>query len=145
MVFSHPDLTSYSYWGGLVCGPMSLVYAACTVREIKRTRNSVRSDTTEGRVLSALGSATNSFGDVTAKKIDVRFTTANGTRITFPETVNDTYAAGQKVTVHYDPRHPRDTATVLTPRTALSRVLGYGTLTVAFLIPFVAVLFFNLH
>ena len=142
MLISHPEST-FAYWGGIVSGPAGLLFAAFTVNEIKRARNSTRRITAEGRVVLAADTKSNGFGDVIGKSIDVDFTTVYGTRIVFGEDVNDTYAAGQRVTVHYDPEHPRDTATVLTPGTAFSRVLGYGVVTLLFLGGFVTTLFFN--
>lgn len=142
MLISHPEF-SFAYWGGIASAPVALIFGAFAVGEARRARNSVRGFTAEGRVVMAADSKLNGYGDVVGKTIDVDFVTANGTRITFDEDVNDTYVRGQLVTVHYDPEHPRDSATVLTSRTALARVLGYGFATLFFLGAFVTTLFFN--
>ena len=142
MLISHPEFT-FAYWGGIASAPVALIFGAFAVNEVKRARNSVHGITAEGRVVAAADTKLNGYGDVIGKTIDVDFVTANGTRITFGEDVNDTYVKGQRVTVHYDPEHPRDSATVLTSRTAIARVLGYGVVTVFFLGAFVTTLFFN--
>ena len=121
------DFGSTTYWGGVAAGLCGLLLAGLTIREIRRARNTVRGTTATGRIVSTSASKTNYYGDTVAKAIDVVFTTANGTRIKFTEEVGESFADRPEVTVHYDPQHPRDTATVLTSRTAFIRVAGYAT------------------
>ena len=142
-MFRHADYGSATYLGGVVCGLLGVALAAITANEAKRARNSLRKSTAPGRVLSAGANKTNYYGDVVGKIIDVAFTTANGTRITFSEDVNDTYTTQQEVTVHYDPLHPRDTATVLAPRSAAFRLAGYAVGALFFLAIFVSAQFFG--
>jgi hypothetical protein len=142
-LFRHADYGSATYLGGVVCGLFGVILAALTVNEIRRARNSMRKTTALGRVVAAGTNKTNYYGDVVGKIIDVAFTTANGTRITFSEDVNDTYSVQQEVTVHYDPLRPRDTATVFAPRSAVLRLTGYTAATLFFLAIFVSAQFFG--
>lgn len=121
----HPAVWSFRYWGGIFAGILALIFAGMSVNEWRRARNALRRVTAQGRIVS--GKETfNKFGDVNGKVIEVVFTTENGTRIKFLEDVDELYHESQReVTVHYDPQHPRDTATVYTGRAAATRVLGY--------------------
>jgi hypothetical protein len=142
-VLRHADYGSTTYWGGVVAGLFGLLLAGMTVREIKRVRNSVRKTTAKGRVVSAGPNKVTYYGDVVGKIIDVVFTTANGTRITFTEGVDERYAVQQEVIVHYDPMHPRDTATVFAPRAAFVRAFGYAAASIALISLFVSSQFFG--
>jgi hypothetical protein len=51
------------------------------------------------------------------------------------------YAAGQEVTVHYDPQHPLDTATVYTKRAAFGRTVGFAAGSPALLVVFIGNVF----
>jgi hypothetical protein len=136
----HPDAGSLAYWGGICCGPVGLILGGMSVGEIRRARNSLRRITASGRVTYAQ-ETTNKYGDVVGKAIDVAFTTANGTRIKFTEDVDERYYdAQQEVTVHYDPLHPRDTATVYTRRAAFARALGFTVAAAVLVVVFLGTL-----
>ena len=141
MTVGHSGPGALAYWGGICCGPVGLIIAGMAVSEVRRARNSVRRVTASGRVTYA-EDRTNKYGDVNGKIIDVTFTTANGTRIKFTEDVDERYyALQQEVTVHYDPLHPRDTATIYTRRKAFKRASGFvGASLVLFAVFFVTLL-----
>ena len=121
----HPGVWSFSYWGGIFSGIVALMFAGMSVNQWRRVRDSLRRVTTQGHLVSAKETF-DKFGEVNGKVVEVVFTTENGTRIKFLEDVDErSREASREVTVHYDPRHPRDTATVYTGRAAFARVLGY--------------------
>jgi hypothetical protein len=139
----HADFGSLAYWGGIVCGLGGLILAGMSVSEVKRARNSLRRVIAQGRITYAEDTI-NKFGDVIGKVVDVAFTTANGTRIKFTENVDERYYADQQeVTVHYDPAHPRDTATVYTRRAAFTRAFWFAASSLFLFVLFVSTVYFH--
>lgn len=126
--------------GAVIAFLGGLLLLAMTGREIKRARTSLNGAQAPGRVVQAAAGRRDRYGDIVAKVAVVRFTTGNGTRITFTENVPDDVEEQQKVTVHYNPATPRDTATMYPPRAAIGRVVGYLALSLLLILPFVGLL-----
>lgn len=137
----HPDVGSLAYWGGICCGLGALILGGMTVGEVRRARNTLRRVTANGRVTHAT-ETTNKYGDVSGKAVQVAFTSVSGAHIKFTENVDEhSFAAGQDVTVRYDPQHPLETATVATKRAAFGRTFGFVAATFVLLVIFIGNVF----
>jgi hypothetical protein len=101
----------------IVAGPLTVVLAWGLVsRTIPKLLAARKGASAEGRVLrvNARSASGNVYGSgAPARRADIEFTTREGLRI-FTEAVDLGVECrkGQRVTVHYDPASPKDSATI---------------------------------